>query len=104
MKSDKNRIAIVTGGGSGIGLAIAEKFVQNKITVVIIGRDQVKLETAKNKLGELCIPVAFDLDNLSSIPELINDLIKKHKKIDISHFIVTIETKRKNFLFFDCMH
>ena len=83
MKSDKNKIAIVTGGGSGIGLAIAEKLVQSKIKVIIIGRDQLKLKDAKNKLGELCVPVAFDLSNLSSVPELINDIIKKHRKIDI---------------------
>lgn len=83
METDKKRIAIVTGGASGIGLAITEKFVQNKITVIIIGRDKMKLKAAKNKLGELCIPVSFDLNNLSSVPELINDLIKKYKKIDI---------------------
>ena len=47
-------IAIVTGGGSGIGLAIAEKFTQNNIRTIIIGRDQQKLNAAKEKLGELC--------------------------------------------------
>lgn len=83
METGKNKIAIVTGGASGIGLSIAEKFVQNNITTIIIGRDEVKLNAAKTKLGKLCIPVAFDLNNLSSIPELINQLIKQNKKIDI---------------------
>lgn len=83
MEKGKNKIAIVTGGSSGIGLAIAEKFVQNNITTIIIGRDKNKLDAAKNKLGELCIPVSFDLNNLSSIPAMVNELIQEHEKIDI---------------------
>ena len=34
----KNKIAIVTGGGSGLGFAIAEKFVQNGIETIIAGK------------------------------------------------------------------
>src|SRR5665811_977121 len=83
MEKGKNKIAIVTGGASGIGLAIAGKFVQNNITTIIIGRDKNKLNAAKNKLGELCIPVSFDLDNLSSIPAMVNELIQQYEKIDI---------------------
>lgn len=83
MEKGKNKITIVTGGASGIGLAIAEKFVQNNITTIIIGRDKNKLDAAKNKLGELCIPVSFDLNNLSSIPAMVNELIQEHEKIDI---------------------
>ena len=83
MEKEKNKVAIVTGGASGIGLAIAEKFVQNNISTIIIGRDKNKLSAAKNKLGELCIPVSFDLGNLSSIPAMVNELIQQHEKIDI---------------------
>jgi NAD(P)-dependent dehydrogenase (short-subunit alcohol dehydrogenase family) len=83
MGKAKNKIAIVTGGASGLGLAIAEKFVQNNIITIIIGRDKNKLDAAKNKLSELCIPVAFDLNNLSSIPAMVRELIQQHEKIDI---------------------
>ena len=82
-KNNQKKVALVTGGASGIGLAIAEKFVQNNINTIIIGQDEVKLNAAKTKLGKLCIPVAFDLNNLSSIPLLIKKIIKEHKKIDI---------------------
>ncbi len=82
-KSSQKKIAIVTGGASGIGLAIAEKFVQNNITVIIIGRDKNKLNSAKEKLGGLCIPISFDLDKLSAIPSLVNKIIKDYKAIDI---------------------
>ena len=47
------RIAIVTGGASGIGLAITEKFVQTGIQTVIIGRNEEKLRPAKEQLGPL---------------------------------------------------
>ena len=77
------KVAIVTGGGSGIGLAIAEKFVQNKIRTVIVGRDQQKLDSAKNKLGELCDAFSCDLNNLNEIPNLVKDIIEKYGQVDI---------------------
>jgi NAD(P)-dependent dehydrogenase (short-subunit alcohol dehydrogenase family) len=95
MEKGKNKIAIVTGGASGIGLAIAEKFVQNNITTIIIGRDKNKLDAAKNKLGELCIPVSFDLNNLSSIPAMVNELIQQHEKIDILVNNASINLKKE---------
>jgi NAD(P)-dependent dehydrogenase (short-subunit alcohol dehydrogenase family) len=78
-----NRIAIVTGGASGIGLAIAKKFTGNKITTIIIGRDQTKLSNAKKKLGRLAHTISFDLTNLDGIPALVKNIIKEHGTIDI---------------------
>lgn len=82
-KNDSEKIAIVTGGASGIGFAIAEKFVKNNIKTIIIGRKQEKLNTAKEKLGALCETVSFDLNELSEIPALIKKLEKKYSRIDI---------------------
>ncbi|MES1225775.1 MAG: SDR family oxidoreductase [Bacteroidota bacterium] len=81
--SKEKKIALVTGGGSGIGLAIAEKFVAQQITTVITGRDSEKLTTASAKLGKLCIPVSFDLTNLSAIPSFVGKLQAEHGNIDI---------------------
>jgi len=81
--STSDTVAIITGGGSGIGLAIAEKFVQNNIRTILIGRDTKKLTDAKEKLGELCEPVSFDVNALSGIPDLVNDLVNRFGKIDI---------------------
>ncbi len=84
MKQNQQRkVAIVTGGASGIGLAIAEKFVKNNITTLIIGRDKEKLKMAKSKLGALCETISFDLNHLCDIPELVKTLIHKYGKIDI---------------------
>ena len=82
-KMSKNTIAIVTGGASGIGFAIAEKFVENGITTIIVGRNENKLKAAKDRLGKRCVSLSFDLDNLSGIPKLVDQIIGKHQRIDI---------------------
>jgi NAD(P)-dependent dehydrogenase (short-subunit alcohol dehydrogenase family) len=82
-KESKQKLAIITGGGSGIGFAIAEKFVQAKIKTIIIGRDAAKLKEAKKKLGKNCIIAKFDLNSLKEIPLLVNNIVKEHGHIDI---------------------
>ena len=77
------RIAIITGGGSGIGLAIAEKFVQTGILTIIVGRDQEKLAAAQRQLGENCHPICQDLNDLDSIPGLIRQVTDRYGHIDI---------------------
>ena len=77
------RTALITGGGSGIGLAIAEKFIGNGITTVIVGRDRQKLAAAAEKLGPLCHPVPADLNDLAAIPALVQKIIDAHGHIDI---------------------
>jgi len=76
------KTAIVTGGGSGIGLAITEKFVNAGIRTIIIGRDVEKLNKAKESFGELCIPVAGDLSDLSSIPGMVEKIVQEYGTID----------------------
>lgn len=83
MEINQHKIAIITGGGSGIGFAIAEKFVQNNIRIVIVGRDQHRLDNAKNKLGGLCDSFSCDLNDLNEIPKLVNKIIDMHGQIDI---------------------
>lgn len=77
------KTAIVTGGASGLGYAIAEKFVQNNIRTIIIGRNEQKLQEAKDKFGELCSYFVFDLSNLALIPDLVNEISGKYGRIDI---------------------
>ena len=78
-----NKTAIITGGGSGIGLAIAEKFVANDITTIIIGRNENKLNNAKDKLGKFCETIRYDLNRLDNIPKLVNELCNRFNQIDI---------------------
>src|SRR4051812_12745451 len=78
-----SKIAIVTGGGSGIGFAIAEKLVQQHVHTIIVGRDKEKLSAAKEKLGALCEPMQCDLNDLKTIPSLVKAIMDSHGKIDI---------------------
>ncbi len=77
------KLAIVTGGGSGLGKAIAEKFTQNDINTIIIGRDVEKLEAVQTELGENCHALSCDLSDLTAIPGLIARIIEKFGRIDI---------------------
>ena len=78
-----SKTAIITGGGSGIGLAIAEKFTANGIDTIIIGRDENKLKAAKEKLGDRCHTISFDLTKLSDTPSLIEKITNQFGHIDI---------------------
>ena len=83
MTAVRKKIAIVTGGGSGLGYAIAEKFVQNGIETIIAGRNKEKLDAAKQQLGDLCHAIACDVSDLASIPTFINGILKQFGQIDI---------------------
>jgi NAD(P)-dependent dehydrogenase (short-subunit alcohol dehydrogenase family) len=81
--TEMKRTAIITGGGSGIGLAIADRFVKAGIRTIIIGRDPKKLDAAREQLGDDCYPVTHDLNDLPSLPGLVGQIISKHGQIDI---------------------
>lgn len=83
LSPNNKKVAIITGGGSGLGFAIAQKFIQEGITCVIVGRDQTKLNRAKEQLGEHCYAISCDLSNLSSIPPFVNSIIAQFEQIDI---------------------
>ena len=76
-------MAIVTGGGSGIGLAIAEKFTEQQITTIIVGRDQEKLCSATKRLGSYCVPIVCDLSELSALPALVEKIVHLYGHVDI---------------------
>lgn len=80
---DGGKVAIVTGGGSGLGFAISKAFTQNNITTIIVGRDEEKLRTAKEQLGENCFYKTCDLSDLPTVPALIGKIISEFGRIDI---------------------
>jgi NAD(P)-dependent dehydrogenase (short-subunit alcohol dehydrogenase family) len=80
---ESKRTAIITGGGSGIGLAIAGRFVRADIRTIIIGRDTHKLTVAREQLGENCHPITHDLNDLPSLPGLVRQIVSNFGQIDI---------------------
>jgi len=77
------KIAIITGGASGIGLAIARKFAGNGFVTVLVGRDKGKLVRACSGLGKDSDFFVCDLSDLSLIPGMVQNIIDKHGRIDI---------------------
>jgi NAD(P)-dependent dehydrogenase (short-subunit alcohol dehydrogenase family) len=80
---NKKKVAIVTGGSSGLGLAIAKKFATNDITTLIIGRDQKKLDDAVQTIGANCKAIQFDMEKLEELPALITKINSEYGHIDI---------------------
>jgi len=79
----QKKIAIVTGGGSGIGYAIACKFIENGFITYITGRNLEKLQKAQGELGENCRAVQLDLEQLDRIPAFVQEIKAAHGYIDV---------------------
>jgi NAD(P)-dependent dehydrogenase (short-subunit alcohol dehydrogenase family) len=79
----KDRIAIITGGASGIGFAIAKTFVQSGIKVILIGRDKSRLKLACETLGVMSDFVGCDLTQLDELPSVVEKIKEKYGRIDI---------------------
>lgn len=77
------KLALVTGGGSGLGLSIAQKFVTYGARVVIAGRREDVLQAAVAKLGANAAYKVCDLSQLSGIGTLVESVEKEFGEIDI---------------------
>tara|TARA_B100001123_G_scaffold121258_1_gene141148 strand:+ start:621 stop:1361 length:741 start_codon:yes stop_codon:yes gene_type:complete len=79
----KDKTAIITGGGTGIGLAIARAFYQEGAKIILFGRRKEKLEKAIEKLGDSAMIIQGDMTNNNDLDQLINETLHNFKKIDI---------------------
>lgn len=80
------RVALITGGGRGIGLACARAFARSGFHVVITGRDQARLQAANAELKELkatALALPCDVSDPGSVEKLFGEIGKQHSSIHV---------------------
>jgi NAD(P)-dependent dehydrogenase (short-subunit alcohol dehydrogenase family) len=79
----ENKVVIVTGGTSGIGLATAKAFAQEGASVFITGRRKETLEAAIKEIGGKVTGVQANISSLVDIDRLYDAVQQKHSQIDV---------------------
>lgn len=79
----EGRIALVTGGNSGIGLATARRFVMEGAYVFITGRREAELANAKKEIGHNVTAIQGDVTNFADLDRLFAQIKTEKGKIDI---------------------
>lgn len=83
MSKLNDKVAVITGGNSGIGLATAKAFVQDGAKVALFGRDAETLDQAVAELGDAAIGIQGDVTNLEDLDRLFETVQKSFGKIDV---------------------
>jgi NAD(P)-dependent dehydrogenase (short-subunit alcohol dehydrogenase family) len=78
----KDRVAVITGGGSGIGLATARRFTAEGAKVVVVDLNVEAGEAAAKEVGGEFIPADVSVEE--SVAELFDGVVDRHGRIDIA--------------------
>ena len=79
----QGKVAVVTGGNSGIGLAIAREFAEQGADVVVFGRNAETLDEAVRSIGNGTLGVQGDVTRLDDLDRLYQETVARFGKIDI---------------------
>ncbi|WP_425236346.1 glucose 1-dehydrogenase [Ulvibacterium sp.] len=79
----ENRIALITGGNSGIGLATAKLFYKEGAKVIITGRRKEVVENAAREIGEGVLGITSDTTDLNDIKKLYQQVKEHYGRIDV---------------------
>src|SRR5712692_7457173 len=79
----EGKIALITGGNSGIGLATAKQFVKEGAFVFITGRRQEELDTAVKEIGRSVTAVQSDVSKMEDLDRLFGQIKREKGKLDI---------------------
>jgi len=83
MKKLENKVAVITGGNSGIGLSTAILFAEQGAKVAITGRNKSSLEEAVKIIGHNSIGISSDVSDLKNISKAYAEVESKLGKIDV---------------------
>ena len=82
MKRFEGKVAVVTGGNSGIGLAAAKAFAREGASVAITGRDEKSLKSAEREIGNGAMALRADSSRLSDLDAAMATIRERFGKID----------------------
>lgn len=77
-----DKIALVTGGSAGIGLATARRFIEEGAFVYVTGRRQVELDAAVESLGARAVGVQGDVADPHAVDQVISAIMHRHGRLD----------------------
>lgn len=80
--SDKTKVALVTGGSSGIGFAIARKLAAQGMRVIITGRRRDALDRAVTEFGGDAVGIVADVSSIAGLEALFTEIRSKFGRID----------------------
>ena len=83
MNKLEKKIALITGGNSGIGLATAKRFVSEGAYVFITGRREKELAAAEKAIGNNITTVQGDVSNLADLDRLFDRIKREKNRLDI---------------------
>jgi NAD(P)-dependent dehydrogenase (short-subunit alcohol dehydrogenase family) len=78
-----NKIALITGGTSGVGLEAARLFAAEGAQVIIIGADQTRLQAASRELGNQVLALRADLRTPSALDKVFREIKQRFGRLDI---------------------
>jgi NAD(P)-dependent dehydrogenase (short-subunit alcohol dehydrogenase family) len=82
-KKLEGKVAVITGGNSGIGLPTAQRFVAEGAHVFITGRRQAELDEAVRQIGKHVTGVQGDVSNLADLDRLFATVKQEHGRLDV---------------------
>ncbi|MFE4537295.1 SDR family NAD(P)-dependent oxidoreductase [Streptomyces scopuliridis] len=79
----ENKVALVTGGSTGIGFATARRFAEEGATVYLTGRRKAELDAAVETIGERAVGVQSDVSNLPDLDTLFETIGTRSGRLDV---------------------
>lgn len=77
------QVAVITGGGDGLGLALAQKLAASGAHVALFDRDETRLTSAREVLGGNCSTFVTDVTDPQSVQAAVGCLVDEQKRIDV---------------------